>query len=145
MARPAHRHIAESQPPGVDGEGLDPYPTYRDGPNLPHTTTDTKPTDVGLPASRRTSALPMLIGLIAFAIIIIGFILWTSLQTVSTSPEGLAPPESTPTSKAVSTTDEGQIRDVQPDAETGSGEVDEAPAPADVPGGEAATPVAPVQ
>ena len=42
--------------PGVEGDGMDTYPTYRDGPVRPHRATATKPTDVALPRSRRTYA-----------------------------------------------------------------------------------------
>ena len=56
MADPDRNPRPQTQPPGVEGEGLDPYPTYRDGPTTPHRATSTKATDVNLPRSRRTSA-----------------------------------------------------------------------------------------
>ncbi len=143
MAESARRPAPEIQPSGVEGEGLDPYPTYRDGPGLPHDPTSTKPTDVGLPQAGRTSSIPMLIGLIVFALAIIGLIVWASVRTGTTSDEGLTPPESPPATEAAATSDEGAMREPQPGAQTGPGEVGEAPGPADVPGGGAAAPVAP--
>ena len=71
MAEPDRSARPQTQPPGVEGEGLDPYPTYRDGPTTPHRATATKPTDVGLPRSRRTSAVPILIGLVVFALVML--------------------------------------------------------------------------
>ncbi len=140
MVEPA-RSAPEKQPSGVEGEGLDPYPTYRDGPPLPHSPTSTKPTDVGLPQARKTSSAPMLVGLLVFALAIVGLIVWASVRTATTTDQGLAPPESPPAAEAAATSDEGAIRDTGPDAETGPGEVGEAPGPMDVPGGEAGTPV----
>lgn len=81
MAESARRPVPETQPPGVEGEGLDPYPTYRDGPRLPHNPTSTKPTDVGLPQASRTSSAPMLVGLVVFGPAIVGVIVWASLRT----------------------------------------------------------------
>ena len=141
MAESARRPVPETQPRGVEGEGLDPYPTYRDGPRLPHNPTSSKPTDVGLPQARRTSSTPILMGLIAFALVIIGLIVWASVWTATTSEEGLAPPESPPVAEAAATSDEGAIRESEPAARAGPGEIGETPGPADVPGGDAAAPV----
>ena len=143
MAESARRPVPETQPPGVEGEGLDPYPTYRDGPRLPHNPTATKPTDVGLPQASRTSSAPILVGLIVFALAIIGLIVWASVRTATTSEEGLAPPDSPPAAEAAATSDEGEMRENEPAAQTGPGEIGETPGPADVPGGDAATPVEP--
>jgi len=143
MAESARRPAPETQPSGVEGEGLDPYPTYRDGPQLPHNPTSTKPTDVGLPQASRTSSVPMLVGLIVFALVIVGLIAWASVRTATTSEEGLAPPESPPAAEAAATSDDGAMRETDPNAQTGPGEIGEAPGPAEVPGGDAATPVSP--
>lgn len=142
MARP-QRIYPEAQPDGVDGEGMEPYPTYRDGPVSPHAATTTKPTDVGLPQAERTSQMPMLIGLIAFAVVVLGLIAWATLRTTST-PEGLTPPETPSTAESAATPD-SSVRELapQPDARTGPGEIDAAPGSIDVPGGEATTPPAP--
>ena len=135
MAEPERRAAPDIQPPGVEGEGLDPYPTYRNGPTVPHAATSSKPTDVDLPLSQRTNQLPMLIGLIASALVVIGFIVWKSVQSMTTSDEGLTPPESPPAAEAAATSDESQIRQVRPDAQAGPGEIGETPGPVDVPGG----------
>lgn len=143
MARP-QRARPDTQPDGVDGEGLDPYPTYRDGPVSPHAATTTKPTDVGLPQSERTNQTPVLIGMIVFVLAVLGLIAWATLRTAST-PEGLTPPETPSAAESAATPDSG-VRDLapQPDAQTGPGSIGAQPGPADVPGGEATTP-APAQ
>jgi hypothetical protein len=143
MAGPEPRTAKETQPSGVEGEGLDPYPTYRDGPAIPHRATSTKPTDVELPRSRRTNSGPMLVGLIVFALAIIGLIVWASVRTTDISDEGLTPPETPPAAEAAATPDAAPLRENEADASAGPGEVDAAPGPADVPGGETTTPVEP--
>src|SRR5687767_11007598 len=82
MVEPIRTSTPERQPPGVAGEGLDPYPTYRDGPTTPHRVTSTKATDVNLPRARRTYALPILLALAVFALVIVGRLLWQAVETV---------------------------------------------------------------
>src|SRR5688500_7600259 len=97
--RPTTRPV---QPAGVEGEGMDPYPTYHDGSTTPRPTTDNKPTDVGLPRSRRTYALPILIGLAVFALVIVIRIVWGSMNMAETTDEAMTPgdPASPPAASA---------------------------------------------
>jgi len=76
-----------TQPPGVEGDGMDPYPTYRDGPTTPHRVTASKPTDVGLPRSKRTYGLPIFIGLVVFALVIIVRVVWGGIGGPRTTDE----------------------------------------------------------
>jgi hypothetical protein len=140
------------QPAGIEGEGMDPYPTYRDGPTTPHRATASKPTDVGLPIARRTYALPILIGLAVFALVIIARILWGGFQMAESTDEAMtpgdAPAVSAPAAPAASEAPEGSLpetegsldEDVQPDATTGPAAIGEAPGAIDVPGGGAGAP-----
>lgn len=145
----------EGVPPAA-AEGMDPYPTYRDGPVPPHVATASRPTDVRLPRSRRTYALPILIGLIVFGLVILIRLLWGGVQLVESSDEATTPADaSTPaaTAPAEGSTAatggapeaEGTLdRDVQPDAGgAGPGEVGAEPGPVDVPGGATTTPAEP--
>ena len=94
-----------AQPPGVEGDGMDPYPTYRDGPVTPHRATATKPTDVALPRSRRTYAFPILIGLAVFALIIVIRIVWGGINMAASTDDALTPgePASPPAATAPAT------------------------------------------
>jgi len=56
-----------SRPQGED-ERPSAYPTYRDGPVPPHEATATKPTDVGLPQSRRTYPWPAILAVAVAAV-----------------------------------------------------------------------------
>jgi hypothetical protein len=155
MADP-QRRTDESirQPPGVEGEGLDRYPTYRDGPAMPHPATTTKPTDVGLPQAGRTNWLPIFIGLIAFAVIVLGYIIWGGVELLpgaenpATSGESTPPAAGEPAAGATTTGAAPQSpgsfdTDVGVDTQSGPGEVEQSPGPVDVPGGETTTPVEP--
>ncbi len=155
MADPQRRPTDEGVPPAA-AEGMDPYPTYRDGPVSPHDATASKPTDVGLPRSRRTSASPMLIGLIAFALIVLAYLLWAAMQMTGSTDEAMTPGEAaTPAATAPAEAEapaaagdapeaQGRLdRDVEADAAAGPGEVGPEPGAADVPGGDAAEPVEP--
>lgn len=146
----------DAQPAGVEGDGMDPYPTYRDGPTTPHRATATKPTDVGLPRSRRTYGLPIFIGLVVFALVIVIRLLWGGINTSAPSGDAMTPAEptaptatapaspQTPTSETDAPEAAGALdADVQPQTSAGPGEVEEVPGPADVPGGETTTPVEP--
>jgi hypothetical protein len=134
-----------ARPAGAEGDGMDRYPTYRDGPETTHRVTATKPTDVGLPRSRRTFALPLLIGLAVFALVIVIRIVWGSMNMAGTADDALSPgqpanaPINAPTAgaagapapEAAGTLD----RDVEAETTTGAGEVEATPGGADVPGG----------
>jgi hypothetical protein len=128
-----------AQPPGVEGEGLDPYPTYRDGPTTQHRVTVTKPTDVGLPRSRRTYALPILIGLIAFALVIIVRIIWGSFNAVEATDEAMTPGDAAVPAASEPAAD--SAAEQSPPAETD--QVGDEPGPVDVPGGETSDPPEP--
>lgn len=137
------------RPAGAEGDGMDRYPTYRDGPETPHRVTATKPTDVGLPRSRRTFALPLLIGLAVFALVIIIRVVWGSMNMAGTADEALSPgrpasaPINAPATGAGAPAAETQgteapgtlDRDVEADSTTGAGDVEATPGGADVPGG----------
>lgn len=140
-----------ARPAGSEGDGMDRYPTYRDGPETPHRVTETKPTDVGLPRSRRTFATPILIGLAVFALVIVIRIVWGSMNVASTTDDalspgapasppvaaspgnagGAAPAAATQTPEAPGTLD----RDVEAQTTTGPGETEATPGAVDVPGG----------
>jgi len=148
MADPARRPIDDTtQPPGVEGEGLDPYPTYRDGPSVPHRATASKPTDVAIPRSQRTYAFPMLIGLVVFGIIVLVYLTFALFEMVRTTDEALSPgdpaapaasstaaPETAPP-EAAADSGPGFDTDVELDTRAGPGEVGETPGAIDVPGG----------
>lgn len=142
MAEPVHKPAPERQPPGVAGEGLDPYPTYRDGPVPPHHATATKPTDTSLPRSRRTYALPILLALIVFALVIVGRLLWQGVETVDAdAPLAVENPATPATQETAVPEAQGNLdQDVEAETETGPGEVTPEPGPVDVPGGETTTP-----
>jgi hypothetical protein len=111
---------------------MEPYPTYRDGPVTPHRATVTKPTDVGLPRSRRTYALPILIGLIAFALVILVRLVWGTFNAAEVTDEAFTPGD--PAAPAASAPAEDTGRGQAAPAETD--QVEETPGPIDVPGGE---------
>ena len=154
MAEPVRKPAPDRQPPGVAGEGLDPYPTYRDGPVPPHHATATKATDVGLPRSRRTYALPILLALAVFALVIVGRLLWQATETVDAgAPLAVENPATPATTSEPSETDknaeaatdaaepQGSLdQDVEAATDTGPGEVTPEPGAIDVPGGDTTTP-----
>jgi len=144
------------QPAGAAGDGMDPYPTYHDRPASHGTAgaTGAKPTDVGLPRSRRTYALPILIGLLVFAAVIIIRIVWGGMNMAATDisePGDPASPVAAPAAAGatpaagidVPESDLGANRDAQAQPATGPGEIEATPGPADVPGGATTSPVEP--
>lgn len=157
MATPERPTSQPIQPAGTEGDGMESYPTYRDAATTPHKATATKPTDIGLPRSRRTYALPIFIGLAVFALIIVIRILWGSMNMVATTEDAMTPgdPASPPAAAAPAATEppvtetvapeaEGTLdRDVEAQSPTGPGEVEAEPGAVDVPGGETTAPVAP--
>jgi hypothetical protein len=157
MADPNRRAGDDEGVPPAAAEGMDPYPTYRDGPVPPHVATASKPTDVRLPRSRRTYAMPILIGLIVFGLVILIRLLWGGVQLVESTDEAMTPgdastPAASAPAEAGSTAATGDApeaggtldRDVEPDTGgTGPGEVGAEPGPVDVPGGATTTPVEP--
>ena len=131
-----------TQPPGIEGEGQEAYPTYRDGPTTTHRVTASKPTDVGLPRSRRTYAIPMLIGLIVFAVVLLARVLWGGIEMSETQDDVME----TGGPAIPATTGEAPTEGPDPaaaDAETGPGEVEATPGAIDVPGGEMTEPATP--
>jgi hypothetical protein len=160
MADPDRRTTDPVQPPGVEGEGMDSYPTYRDGPVPPHVTTGTKPTDTNLPMRKRTTPWPILIGLILFALVIIIRIGWGAFNTARTTDDAMTPGDpATPTATAPASqtnavgtantpvpgpeTPGSLDRNVQPQTGTGPGAVEATPGAIDVPGGNTTTPPTP--
>ncbi len=142
-----------SRPAGVEGDGLDSYPTYRDAGTSPHTATSTRPTDTNLPRSRRTTSWPLLIGLIAFALVIVIYLVTGGVNMFASSDEaasgdGAAAPVAggTPASSAPAMGETPEApgtldRDVEADTRTSPGEVEATPGPIDSPGGEVTEPV----
>jgi hypothetical protein len=133
---------------------MDRYPTYRDGPVTPHAASADKPTDTNLPRSRRTSGLPILIGVVLFGIVVALYLFTGLFNTARTTDDALtpgdaaAPAASTPATDAPATagTDvpegEGALdADAQAQPATGPGEVEADPGGIDVPGGDITTPV----
>jgi hypothetical protein len=155
MADPNRRLGDDEGVPPAAAEGMDPYPTYRDGPVPPHVATASKPTDVRLPRSRRTYALPILIGLIVFGLVILIRLVWGGVQLIESSDEAMTGDASTPAATAPADAAtaatggapeaEGTLdRDVQPNAgSAGPAEVGAEPGPVDVPGGATTTPAEP--
>lgn len=136
-----------TRPAGVEGDGMDQYPTYHDGPGSRGQATGSKPTDVNLPRSRRTYALPILIGLIVFALVIIVRIFWGSMNMAVVTDDAMTPgdPASPPVAGAPATSGadpaaSAPLGEEQPQATTGPGEVGPTPGAVDVPGGDATTP-----
>ena len=154
MATP-ERPSQPARPAGVEGDGMDAYPTYHDAATPPHEATTSKPTDTGLPRSRRTYALPIFIGLVVFGLVILIRIIWGSMNMAETADDAMTPgdaasppaatapataePPATDTPEAAGTLD----RDVEPETTTGTGEVQPTPGGIDVPGGETTAPTAP--
>jgi len=154
-----------ARPTGAEGDGMDRYPTYRDGPAMPHGgsgSAGAKPTDVALPRSRRTYALPLLIGLGLFAAVIIIRIVWGGMNVASTSDEALSPgdpatpppaasaPASATPQAAAPATEIGGAEDTADqgapaETQTSPGEIEATPGAVDVPGGATTTPVEPAQ
>lgn len=144
------------QPAGAEGDGLDSYPTYRDGPVPPHVATVTKPTDTNLPLRRRTSAWPMLLALALIAAAVLGYLLLGGINALRTTDDAMSPggpatevapapagaagdAQSAPTDSSNAGGVLERNEEVQTD--TGPGQVEATPGPVDVPGGEATTPV----
>ena len=151
--RPNTQPTTPARPAGVDGDGLDAYPTYRDGGTSPHVATATRPTDSNLPRSRRTFGLPLLIGIIAFALVILVGVIGGGMNMFASSDEAepedgaAAPVAGAPaaadapafgeTPEAPGTLD----RDVEVQTQTGPGEVEATPGAIDSPGGDVTEPV----
>jgi hypothetical protein len=129
---------------------MDPYPTYRDGPTTPHRVTATKPTDTDLPIAKRSYALPMLIGLAVFALVIIARIVWGGLNMTTSTDEAVTPGDATSPAAATAPATTGDAvvpenngsfdTDVRTDMSTGPAAIGDEPGPVDVPGGEATAP-----
>ena len=151
--RPTDPNVSNSRPAGVDGDGLDAYPTYRDARSTSHAPTGQKPTDTNLPRSRRTFGLPMLLGLLAFALVIVIYLIAGGINMFATSEEaasgdGTAAPvagapaaSDTPAfgeqAEAPGTLDQ----DVDAGGQTSPGEVEATPGAIDSPGGDITEPV----
>ncbi len=152
-----------ARPTGAEGDGMDRYPTYRDGPAMPHGGSSTgagaKPTDVDLPRSSRTYALPILIGLGVFAAVIIIAVVMGGGNVARTGDEALSPgdpatppaasaPASATPQAAAPTTEIGGPEDTADqgapaETQTSPGEIEATPGAVDVPGGATTTPVEP--
>lgn len=131
---------AAAQPEKLEGDGQDAYPTYRDGPASSHAETTHKPTDIDLPKSERTYASPMLIGLIAFAVVIVISIVWGALNLASTdapSSTGETAPsaQTAPADGSAGPLLQSEGAETATEAGAGPGEPAPAPGAADVPGG----------
>ena len=152
--RPTDRPV---QPTGAAGDGMDPYPTYRDGPVPPHVASGTKPTDSNLPMRRRTTPWPMLIALALAAIVVIAYLILGGINTVSTTDEAMSPGGPAATAPpADATTPAGDAQGAPTDSsgaggvlerneeaqtQTGPRGVEATPSATDVPGGQTTTPV----
>ena len=132
---------------------MDSYPTYHDAPdNTLAGATGTRPTDPNLPQSRRTSGRPILIGVVAFAAVVLIYVMWSLFNMGQTTDDAMTPGDAaTPaatdlgaptvpgtaidTSEAPATGEPALDTDVQP--ATGSpapGSVPATPGAIDVPG-----------
>jgi hypothetical protein len=151
--RPTSSAGTNARPAGVEGDGLDSYPTYHDARTTPHATTNTRPTDTDLPRSRRTYGLPLFLGLLAFAAVIVIYMVMGGINMVATSEE--AEPEdaaAAPVAGAPAAADTPAFgeqaeapgtldRDVDAGGSTSPGQVEAAPGAIDSPGGEITEPV----
>ena len=152
--RPTDRPV---QPAGSAGDGMDPYPTYRDGPVPPHVASGAKPTDTNLPLRRRTTPWPMLIGVALIAAAVMAYLLLGGINTIRSTDDAMTPGDpAAPVAGAPATeapdgegvtapTDASNAgvleRNEEVQTQTGPGEVEATPGAIDVPGGEATTPV----
>jgi hypothetical protein len=139
-------------PEGVRGEGMDPYPTYRDGPaerGEPRSGTGTKPTDVNLPRSRRTSGAPLFIGVIIFAVVIVIYLLMGGYNMLRTTKGAMTPGQpaapttasTTAPSSSAASGSSGAIGGGSSQAQsTGPSATPVTPGAVDVPGGGATAP-----
>ena len=152
---PATGPTTGARPTEAESEGMDSYPTYRDGPVPPHVATGAKPTDTALPRSRRTYGTPMLIGLVAFALLILVVVFGGFFQTAEEADEAFTPgdPASAPASTEPAATDPAATEppeasadpaaedpgtlddDVEIQTETGPDMAPATPGEVDVPGG----------
>ena len=129
----------------ADAEGHDSYPTYQDGPGSHRASKSQKPTDVKLAQSKRTYGLPMLIGLLVSAVVIIAGIVFGGINLASISDSALTPgtPAATNTSTAGATSGaplQGENLKAQPGVGSGPGTVGASPGEIDVPGGATTSP-----
>ena len=146
--RPGNDTREPVQPAGTAGDGMDPYPTYRDPGTSAHHATASKPTDTNLPRSRRTYSLPILIGVVAFLIVVLVAVFAGGYNLFRTSDEGITPGDGATAPIGAEGEAEAGVgldrpeapgtfdRDVAVDTETGPGEVEATPGAIDVPGGD---------
>lgn len=137
----ANTHRTDPDAGPVETEGQEAYPTYHDRPDSAGTVGGMRPTDATLPPSRRTYGTPMLLGVLAFAVLLVAIIAIASMNMASVSDETASPTETsigepmTGTGAAPGSLD----RDVGATVAPPSGAVSEAPSGADVPGGDSGT------
>lgn len=153
--RPTEAPLQANRPAGSDGDGLDAYPTYHDGPTTAGAAPQTRPTDTALSRSRRTYGWPLLIGLLIFALVIVIRIVWGGMNMAATSDAALTPADGattpvsgapvqqgTPTAADETAESPGTLdRDVEAQSQASPGEVEATPGSVDAPGGDVTQPV----
>ena len=133
----ANTHRTDPDFAPVEKEGQEAYPTYHDRPDSAGTVGGMRPTDATLPASRRTYGTPMLLGVMAFAVILVAIIAIAGMN-MANSPGDTASPTETSIGEPMTSVQgaEGSLDSDAPAAGTPpSGAVSETPSAADVPGG----------
>ena len=121
----------------VEKEGQEAYPTYHDRPDSAGTVGGMRPTDATLPPSKRTYGTPMLIGVMAFAVVLVAIIAIAGLNMAS-SPDDTASPTETSIGEPMTSVQgaEGSLDSDAPEqpGTPPSGAVSETPSGVDVPG-----------
>ena len=128
MSDPDRRDI----PPGPAGEGQEDYPTYHDRPG-------DAPAPVEERKRRGTPWVPIFIGVVIFAIVLIVRLVWSGAETIESAGEA---PDTSPATELSEPAGEMSLdRDVEIETETGPGTVGDEPGAIDVPGGDVTEPV----
>lgn len=133
----ANTHRTEPDFAPVEKEGQEAYPTYHDRPDSMGEVGGLRPTDATLPPSRRTYGTPMLLGVLAFAVLLVAIIAVAGIN-MANSPGDTASPTETSIGEPMTSTEgaEGSLDSDAPAAGTPpSGAASETPSDADVPGG----------
>ena len=140
----ANTHRTDPDVGPVATEGQEAYPTYHDRPDSAGTMGGMRPTDATLPASRRTYGTPMLLGVLAFAVILVAVIAIAGMNMASVPDETASPTETSIGEPMTSVQGAEGSLDSDAPAQAGtppSGAVSETPSGVDVPGnGQSAPP-----
>ena len=133
----ANTHRTEPDFAPVETEGQEAYPTYHDRADSAGTVGGMRPTDATLPPARRTYGTPMLLGVLAFAVVLVAIIAIAGINMSNSTGDTASPTETSIGEPMTSV--QGAQGTLDSDAPaTGtppSGAVEETPSDVDVPGG----------